>query len=84
MVSASAANADTSTNTDITSTIAGKARGAALNSNEAQSRGTPKAVVERTGLDWLESVTWTPELRVDYPGGAAIGAYTGTITISVA
>ncbi|NKS64702.1 hypothetical protein GS966_01970 [Rhodococcus hoagii] len=50
-----------------------------------QNLGSPKIVVDRTGSVWpSETVTWTPRLWVDYPDGAAIGAYSGTITISVA
>ncbi|WP_280761603.1 hypothetical protein [Prescottella agglutinans] len=63
--------------------IAGNVGGST--STPTQTLDTPKTVVARTGSVWpSETVTWTPALRVDYPGGAAIGAYTGTITISVA
>lgn len=64
--------------------VAGKTLGGTLSVQGPQSLGTPQTVVERTGLDWLETITWTPRLRVNYPDGAAIGAYSGTITISVA
>lgn len=50
-----------------------------------QTLEAPKTVVARTGSIWpSETVTWTPALRVDYPDGAAVGTYTGTITVSVA
>ncbi|MBM4468875.1 hypothetical protein GS921_08150 [Rhodococcus hoagii] len=66
-------------------TLAGKVLGGDLTRTGAQTLGTPKSVVERTGLSSsLEIITWTPALRVDYPDGAAVGSYTGTITISVA
>ncbi|QBJ96647.1 hypothetical protein ERC79_12215 [Rhodococcus sp. ABRD24] len=65
--------------------LAGELLGGSLSSKGAQNLATPKTVVERSGLYWpLEIITWTPALRVDYPGGAAVGTYTGTITISVA
>ncbi len=64
--------------------VAGKTLGGTLSVQGPQSLGTPQTVVERTGLDWLETITWTPRLRVNYPDGAAVGSYTGTITISVA
>jgi hypothetical protein len=64
--------------------IAGKGVGGALNSKGAQSLGGPRAVVERTGLDLLETISWTPALTVNYPGGAAVGTYRGTVTVSVA
>lgn len=64
--------------------VAGKTLGGTLSVQGPQSLGTPQTVVERTGLDWLETITWTPRLRVNYPEGAAVGSYTGTITISVA
>lgn len=64
--------------------IAGKGIGGALSSKGAQSLGGPRAVVERTGLDLLETISWTPALTVNYPGGAAVGTYRGTITVSVA
>ncbi len=32
----------------------------------------------------VEVATWSPTLTVNYPDGASIGSYTGTITISVA
>ncbi|WP_233283224.1 hypothetical protein [Prescottella equi] len=64
--------------------VAGKTLGGTLSVQGPQSLGTPQTVVERTGLDWLETITWIPRLRVNYPDGAAVGSYTGTITISVA
>ncbi|WP_420881960.1 hypothetical protein [Rhodococcus sp. (in: high G+C Gram-positive bacteria)] len=65
--------------------LTGKVLGGDLTRTGAQTLGTPKSVVERTGLSLsLEIITWTPALRVDYPDGAAVGSYTGTITISVA
>ncbi len=64
--------------------IAGKGIGGALNSKGAQNLGGPRAVVERTGLDLLETISWTPALTVNYPGGAAVGTYRGTVTVSVA
>lgn len=65
--------------------LAGELLGGDLTSKGSQSLESPKVVVERTGLDWpLEIITWTPALTVDYPGGAAVGTYKGTITISVA
>ncbi|NKR28260.1 hypothetical protein GS467_05735 [Rhodococcus hoagii] len=65
--------------------LAGELAGGDLSSKGWQSLEAPKAVVERTGLSWpLEMITWTPALTVNYPDGAAIGAYSGTITISVA
>ncbi|MDH6282295.1 hypothetical protein [Prescottella agglutinans] len=65
--------------------IAGGLLGGNLASTGAQALDAPKAVVNRTGLNWpTEIVTWTPSLKVDYQGGAAIGTYKGTVTISVA
>jgi len=64
--------------------LAGKGLGGALSSKGAQSLDAPKAVVERTGLDLLETISWTPALTVNYPGGAAVGTYRGTVTVSVA
>lgn len=65
--------------------LAGELAGGDLSSKGWQSLEAPKTVVERTGLSWpLEMITWTPALTVNYPDGAAIGAYSGTITISVA
>lgn len=65
--------------------LAGELVGGDLSSKGWQSLETPKVVVERTGLYWpLEMITWTPALTVNYPDGAAVGAYSGTITISVA
>ncbi|NKR44030.1 hypothetical protein GS506_01005 [Rhodococcus hoagii] len=47
--------------------------------------GGPQGCRRATGLSWpLEMITWTPALTVNYPDGAAIGAYSATITISVA
>ncbi|WP_258195451.1 hypothetical protein [Rhodococcus sp. OK519] len=63
--------------------IAGNVGGST--STPRQTLDSPKTVVDRTGSIWpSETVTWTPALRVDYPDGAAVGSYTGTITISVA
>lgn len=63
--------------------IAGNVGGST--STPRQNLGSPKIVVDRTGSVWpSETVTWTPRLWVDYPDGAAVGAYSGTITISVA
>lgn len=65
--------------------LGGELAGGDLSSKGWQSLEAPKTVVERTGLSWpLEMITWTPALTVNYPDGAAIGAYSGTITISVA
>ncbi|QBJ96648.1 hypothetical protein ERC79_12225 [Rhodococcus sp. ABRD24] len=59
--------------------------GGSLNSTGPQTLDTPKAVMERTGLNWpLEIITWTPALNVDFPGGAPIGTYEATVTVSVA
>lgn len=65
--------------------VAGKLVGGELTNNGAQTLDAPKAAVARAGLDWpLEVITWTPVLSIDYPNGAAVGSYTGTVTISVA
>ncbi|WP_348603042.1 hypothetical protein ABI214_13455 [Prescottella soli] len=63
--------------------IAGNVGGST--STPTQTLETPKTVVARTGSIWpSETITWTPSLRVDYPGGAPVGTYRGTITVSVA
>ncbi|GAB2642664.1 hypothetical protein ABI214_13465 [Prescottella soli] len=65
--------------------VAGGLLGGNLASTGAQSLDAPKAVVNRTGLNWpTEIITWTPALKVDYQGGAPIGTYAGTVTVSVA
>ncbi|WP_430335033.1 hypothetical protein [Rhodococcus sp. ACT016] len=65
------------------SAIAGNLGGST--STPTQTLETPKTVVARTGSVWpSETITWTPALRVDYPGGAPVGTYRGTITVSVA
>ncbi|ORL76983.1 hypothetical protein [Prescottella equi] len=67
------------------SSPAGKVGGGTLASTGEQILDSPKTVVSRTGLTWpLEVATWSPTLTVNYPDGASIGSYTGTITISVA
>ncbi|MDR2279963.1 MAG: hypothetical protein LBE07_03795 [Gordonia sp. (in: high G+C Gram-positive bacteria)] len=65
--------------------VVGKVGGGTLASTGTQTLDGPKAVVNRSGLTWpLEVVTWSPALNVAYPGGASIGTYSGTITVSVA
>ncbi|WP_430335030.1 hypothetical protein [Rhodococcus sp. ACT016] len=65
--------------------VAGGLLGGSVGSTGAQTLDAPKAVVNRTGLNWpTEIITWTPALTVNYQGGAAIGTYKGTVTISVA
>lgn len=65
--------------------LVGGLAGGNLDSTGAQTLDAPKAVVNRAGLNWpTEIVTWTPSLKVNYQGGAAIGTYTGTVTVSVA
>ncbi|WP_433608862.1 hypothetical protein [Prescottella agglutinans] len=65
--------------------VAGGLMGGSLDATGAQALDAPKAVVNRTGLNWpTEIITWTPSLKVDYQGGAAIGTYKGTVTVSVA
>lgn len=65
--------------------VVGKVGGGTLASTGAQTLGSAKAIVTRSGLTWpLEIATWSPALNVDFPGGASIGSYTGTITVSVA
>lgn len=65
--------------------LAGKVGTGDLASTGPQSLDSAKTVVDRTGLTWpLEVITWTPRLTVNYADGAALGNYTGTITVSVA
>lgn len=65
--------------------VAGKVGPGTLAASGAQSLSAPAGVLDRAGLTWpLEIATFTPALTVDYSGGAAIGAYSGTITLSVA
>ncbi|MGF7124761.1 MULTISPECIES: hypothetical protein [unclassified Rhodococcus (in: high G+C Gram-positive bacteria)] len=65
--------------------LAGKVGPGTLESTGDQALDAAKTVVNRTGLTWpLEVITWTPALTVNYPDGAAIGEYSGTITVSVA
>ncbi|MGB3699028.1 MAG: hypothetical protein WBA05_16490 [Gordonia sp. (in: high G+C Gram-positive bacteria)] len=73
-------------NVDYTATaIAGKVGGGSVAATGTQSLSAAKNVVTRTGLNMpTELITWTPSLTVNYPGGAAIGTYSGTITVSVA
>ena len=44
---------------------------------------SPKDVVIRDDAWALDITTWTANLTVDFPNGASIGTYTGTITVSV-
>jgi large repetitive protein len=46
--------------------------------------GTPQAVISATNVDGNTSVTWNPVIKVTVPAGAIGGAYTATITHSVA
>ena len=65
--------------------LAGKVGGGTVASTGWQNIGSATAVADRAGLTFpLELITWTPLLKVAYPGGASIGSYTGTITVSVA
>lgn len=65
--------------------LAGKVGPGTVASTGETNIGTTAAVVNRTGLTFpTEVITWTPLLKVSYPGGTAIGTYSGTITVSVA
>lgn len=65
--------------------LAGKVGAGSVTSAGWQDIGTATAVATRSGLNMpVELITWTPLLKVKYPDGAAIGSYTGTITVSVA
>jgi uncharacterized repeat protein (TIGR01451 family) len=46
--------------------------------------GTAQAVVTATNVDGDNSAAWNPVIQVSVPGGAVGGAYTATITHSVA
>ena len=46
--------------------------------------GTPQPAVTQVSYDGDNGASWTPTLALTVPAGAVVGAYTGTVTHSVA